>query len=150
MPFDAFDIQKYQQNRYPAFFLDSIENVIPGKYASGTRLFSENEWFSKDKADTTVPSVIVGEALEQTYLMTFLTLPENKGLKTSTVCLSAEYFKEVKFGDKLLTEAELLLNSRGLTRGTVVGKVNEEVVCKADFTVTIPAIMNNFKPKTGV
>lgn len=150
MLFDSREIQKYQQNRYPAFFLDSIENAVPGKCASGTKLFSYNEWFSQNRADISVPSVIVGEALEQTYLMTFLTLPENKGLKTSTVSLSAEYFKEVKFGDKLVTQAELLSNSRGLTRGTVVGKVNGEVVCKADFTVIIPAIMNEFKPKTGV
>lgn len=150
MPFDAFEIQRYQQNRYPAFFLDSIENVVPGKFTSGTKLFSYNEWFSQNRSDIFVPTVIVGEALEQTYLMTFLTLPENKGLKTSTVSLSAEYFKEVRFGDKLITEAELILNSRGLTKGTVVGKVNGEVVCKANFTVVIPTTMNEFKPKTGV
>ena len=150
MLFDVYEIQQYQQNRYPCLFVDCIEEVVPGKYAKGYKNFTYNEWFLKNKQDLFVPAVIVGEALEQTYLMTFLTLTENKGLKTSTIELSTQYFKEVKAGDKLVTQAKLLLNSRGITKGSAVGKINGETVCKADFTVIIPEIMNNFKPKTGV
>jgi 3-hydroxyacyl-[acyl-carrier-protein] dehydratase len=39
------EIQKYQQNRYPCFFVDCIEEAIPGKSARGFKNFSYNEWF---------------------------------------------------------------------------------------------------------
>lgn len=147
MQFDAYEIQKYQQNRYPAFFVDKITDLFPGKYANGIKNFFFNEWFSQNRTDTSVPSVIIGEAMEQTYLMTFLTLPEYKGLKTSTVSVSAELFRDVKCGDTLEINAKLLINSRGLTRGTVSASVRGKIVAKADFTVVIPSVTEKFKPK---
>lgn len=147
MQFDAYEIQKYQQNRYPAFFVDKITDLFPGKYANGIKNFSFNEWFSQNRTDTSVPSVIIGEAMEQTYLMTFLTLPEYKGLKTSTVSVSAELFRDVKCGDTLEINAKLLINSRGLTRDTVSASVRGKIVAKADFTVVIPSVTEKFKPK---
>lgn len=149
MQFDAYEIQKYQQNRYPAFFVDKITDLFPGKYANGIKNFSFNEWFSQNRTDTSVPSVIIGEAMEQTYLMTFLSLPEYKGAKTSTVSAAVEFFRNVKYGASMKTEAKLLINSRGLTRGTVTATVCGEIVAKADFTVVIPSITEKFKPKKG-
>ena len=42
---DPVEIQKYQQNRYPCFFVDCIEEAIPGKSARGYKNFTFNEWF---------------------------------------------------------------------------------------------------------
>ena len=147
MLFDAYEIQQYQQNRYPAFFVDEITELTAGKCAKGIKAFSYNEWFSQNRTDVIVPFVIIGEAMEQTYLMTFLTIPEYKGLKTSTVSVSAEFFHDVKCGDTLEMDAKLLINSRGLTRGTVTASVRGEIVAKADFTVVIPSVTEKFKPK---
>lgn len=30
---DAYQIQKYQQNRYPLLFVDKITEAVPGEYA---------------------------------------------------------------------------------------------------------------------
>lgn len=43
---DAYKIQQYQQNRYPCFFVDVIEEAVPGKSAKGYKNFTFNEWFS--------------------------------------------------------------------------------------------------------
>lgn len=42
---DACIIQQYQQNRYPCFFVDCIEEAMVGKYAKGYKNFTYNEWF---------------------------------------------------------------------------------------------------------
>lgn len=76
---DAAAIMKWQKNRYPAFFVDFIDEAVPGKSATGRKSFSTNEWFFQNRPDALVPEVIVSEALEQVFLMTFLTLPENRG-----------------------------------------------------------------------
>ena len=43
---DAYEIQKYQQNRYPLLFIDYVKEAIPGKMARGHKNFSYNEWIS--------------------------------------------------------------------------------------------------------
>lgn len=42
---DAFEIQKFQQNRYPLLFIDYVEEAIAGKSAKGHKNFSFNEWY---------------------------------------------------------------------------------------------------------
>ena len=41
---DAFEIQKYQQNRYPLLFIDYVKEAIPGKSAKRHKNFSFNEY----------------------------------------------------------------------------------------------------------
>ena len=43
---DAFEIQQYQQNRYPCLFIDYVEEAVPGKSAKGYKNWSYNEWLS--------------------------------------------------------------------------------------------------------
>ena len=142
---DSIEIQQYQQNRYPAFFVDEIKELSVGKFCKGIKYFSANEFFFRN--NLIVPTVIIGEAMEQTYLMTFLTLSEYKGKKTSTVSVSADFFREVKCGETLEIIANLLINSRGMTRGESSAFVGDEMVAKAEFTVIIPSITMIFKPK---
>ena len=35
---DAYEIQQYQQDRYPCFFVDGITESLPGKYAKVLQL----------------------------------------------------------------------------------------------------------------
>lgn len=80
---DAIEIQKYQQNRCPCFFVDRIEEAVPGKYAKGYKNFTYNEWFfpAHFEDEPNVPGFVQVETLTQVFLMTFLTMPENKGKK---------------------------------------------------------------------
>ena len=56
---DSTTVQQYQQNRYPAFFVDGITELSPGKYAKGIKNFSFNEWFVQKQTDAVVPFVIL-------------------------------------------------------------------------------------------
>ena len=146
---DAHTIQQYQQNRYPLLFIDYIEEVIPGKSARGFQNFSYNEWFfpAHFEDEPNVPGFIQVEALTQLFLMTFLTLPGNKGKKTGFVSIDkAKFKKKIIPGDKLDIQAELKSYRRGLAKGSSIGTVNGEIACSTDLIIAIPDILNQFKP----
>lgn len=146
---DAYAIQQYQQNRYPCFFLDYLDEAIPGKSAKGYKNFTFNEWFfpAHFPDEPNVPGFIQIEALTQLFLMTFLTLPGNKGKKTGFVAVeNARFKKKIIPGNRLEIQAELKSYRRGLAKGTSVGYINGEIACSAELVIAIPEILNQFIP----
>ena len=146
---DAYAIQQYQQNRYPMLFIDFVEEAIPGKSAKGHKNFSFNEWYfpSHFADEPNVPGFVQIEALTQLFLMTFLTLPGNKGKKTGFIAIeNARFKKKIIPGDRLDIQAELKSYRRGLAKGSSVGYLNGEVACSADLVIAIPDILNEFIP----
>lgn len=149
---DAMEIQKYQQNRYPLLFIDYVETVVVGKSAKGHKNFSYNEWFfpAHFEDEPNVPGFVQMEALTQMFLMTFLTIPGNEGLKTAFIKNETTYKKKIIPGDRLDIECELKSYSRGLARGTAIGKVNGEMACSTNLVIAIPDIMRQFNPNNRV
>ena len=147
---DPITVQEYQQNRYPCFFIDRITEVSPGKYAKGFKNFTYNEWFfpAHFEDEPNVPGFVQIETLTQVFLMTFLTLPGNKGKKTGFVSIKdAEFKKKIVPGDKLEIDSELKSFRRGLAIGSSKGFVNGELACKVDLVIAIPDIMTQFIPQ---
>ena len=148
---DVIKIQEYQQNRYPCFFIDKIEEVIPGKKAIGFKNFTYNEWFfpAHFADEPNVPGFVQLESLTQVFLMTFLTIPENKGKKTSFVSVkNASFKRKIIPGDRLDIVAELKSYRRGLARGDVRGYVGEELACQTELIIAIPDVMREFIPQS--
>jgi len=146
---DAYEIQQYQQNRYPCFFLDYVEEAIPGERAKGYKNFTFNEWYfpSHFADEPNVPGFIQIETLTQMFLMTFLTIPENKGKKTGFVSVNnARFYKKIIPGKKLEIEANLKSYNRGLAKGTSIGYIDGEKACSIELTVVIPDVFNKFLP----
>ncbi len=146
---DAYAIQQYQQNRYPLLFIDYVEEAVPGKSAKGHKNFSFNEWFfpAHFADEPNVPGFVQIEALTQLFLMTFLTLPGNKGKKTGFIAIeNARFKKKIIPGDRLDIQAELKSYRRGLAKGTSVGYINGEVACSAELIIAIPDVLNEFIP----
>lgn len=144
------EIQKYQQNRFPCFFVDAIEEAIPGKSARGFKNFTYNEWFfpAHFEDEPVVPGFILIETLTQVFLMTFLTKPENKGKKTGFLSVKNANFKQkVIPGKRLDIVAELDSYSRGIAKGKSTGFINSEVVCQVELVVAVPDTLNLYLPK---
>jgi 3-hydroxyacyl-[acyl-carrier-protein] dehydratase len=148
---DAYTIQRYQQNRYPCFFVDWIQEAIPGKSARGFKNFTFNEWFFPGhfEDEPNVPGFVQIETLTQVFLMTFLTMPENKGLKTAFLKSNATFKKKIIPGDRLDVDATLDFYSRGLAKGKVVGCIKGDVACTLELSVAIPDVMRQFMPKSN-
>lgn len=149
---DAYQIQQYQQNRYPLLFVDKITEAAPGEYAKGFKNFTYNEWYfpAHFEDEPNVPGFVQIEALTQVFLMTFLTISEYKGKKTGFVSVkNARFKRKITPGEKLETEAVLESFKRGFAKGKAVGKVNGEVACTIELEIAIPDVMKQFIPRNG-
>jgi 3-hydroxyacyl-[acyl-carrier-protein] dehydratase len=142
-------IMKYQQNKFPLFFVDRITEVDPGKYALGYKNFTYNEWFfpTHFPDQPNVPGFIQIEVLVQVFLMTFLTIPEYVGQRTSFISITeAKFRKELVPGDKL--EVHAILNSfkHGIAKGSVSSNVGSKTATTANFTVALPTFVKHLSP----
>ncbi len=146
---NPIEIQTFQQNRYPCFFLDCIEEALPGKYARGYKCFTYNEWFfpAHFEDEPNVPGFIQIETLTQAFLMTFLTIPENKGFKTAFLTSKATFKKKIVPGMRLDIYAELASFRRGIAIGRSTGTIQGNFACQVDLTVCIPDVLNKFIPQ---
>ena len=150
LSFDLKGIQECQQNRYPQLFVDSIVDVIPGVSARGFKNFTYNEWFfpSHFADDPNVPGHIQIECLVQTFIMTFLCMDLYRGMKTNFVSINNAYFKrKIIPGERLEIRATLDSFKRGIAKGSAESFVGEEIARSADFLITLPDVLENFKPK---
>lgn len=148
--FDAMGIQRCQQNRYPLLFIDKVPEVVPGKYAKAVKNFTYNEWFfpAHFEDEPNVPGFIQVEALTQTFLMTFLSIQEYQGKKTSFISINNATFKrKIVPGDTLEIYAALDSFRRGIAKGHAEGTVGGDFAASLDLVVAIPDILNRFKPK---
>ncbi len=146
---ETVEILKSQRNRYPLLFVDRILNVQPGVSAIGKKNFTYNEWFfpAHYEDDPNVPGFILIEALVQTFIMTFLSLPEYKGNKTSFLDMDGVKFrKRVIPGDTLKINAELESLKRGIAKGSAEGFVEDRLAVCANFVVAIPSELEKFQP----
>ncbi len=146
----VMDIQQYQCNRFPLLFLDEVEEAIPGEKAVGHKNFTYNEWFfpAHFEDEPNVPGFIQVEALTQLFLMTFLTIPENKGKKTAFLSINnAKFKKKIIPGMRLDMIANLLSYKYGIAKGSVSGYLKNELACSVDLVVAIPDVLNKLKPK---
>ena len=149
LSFDIVGIKECQRNKYPLLFIDQITKAIPGKSATGLKSFTYNEWFFPAHFDDepNVPGFIQIESLVQTFIMTFLCIDENKGMKTNFVSINNVKFKrKIVPGETLTIQATLDYFRRGIAKGRVESHVNGEDACSAEFVVTVPDILNKYKP----
>jgi 3-hydroxyacyl-[acyl-carrier-protein] dehydratase len=126
-----------------------VSLVTPGLSAEGHKNFSFNEWFfpAHFEDEPVVPGFVLVESMTQMFLMTFLTLPENKGKKTGFVEISrAKFFRKVVPGDRLDLCASLGAYKRGIARGRCVGNVGTELCCEIELVVCIPDVLSRFRP----
>jgi 3-hydroxyacyl-[acyl-carrier-protein] dehydratase len=151
MALDVLGIQEYQQNRYPYLFLDAVDEVVPGTSARGFKNFTINEWFFPVHYPKmpNVPGLLQLEALSHLAILTFLTLPGNKGLITNSLRVNnVKFMQRVVPGDQFVMEAQLHSWKRGIAKCSTQGFIKEKKVCEADWVFTIPEILDKYKPSS--
>lgn len=143
-------LQEYQKNKYPYFFIDVVEEVYPGVSAKGFKNLTHNEWFfpCHFEGDPNMPGMLQVEAMLQMFLMTFLTLPNNKGQKTSDISVDdVRFYKKVIPGDVFYINAVLKSYKRGIAVGEAIATINGERACKAKFKVALLDEFNKYQPR---
>ncbi len=145
---DINGIHEYQQNRYPYLLIDVAEEVIPGVSAKGYKNLPIDYWFFEVHfpGDPNMPGMLQIEALVQMCALTVLTLPGNKGkVVYLTTANNIKLFKKIVPGDQLDIETKLLSWKRGIGNCSGIGSVSGEIACRADFTIVVPDILNEYR-----
>lgn len=148
---DLRGLHEYQQNRAPYLMMDAAEEVVPGVSAKGYKILSPKEWFFEVHfpGDPNMPGMLQIEALVQMCALTVLTLPGNKGkVAYLTGANNIKLSRKVLPGDRLDLDTKLHSWKRGVGTCSGVGSVGGQAACRADFTIVMPDILNEYKVAT--
>ena len=133
------DIQHIQQiipHRYPFLLVDRILEVEEGKRAVGIKNVSANEQFFVGHFPDypVMPGVLIVEALAQVGAVAMLMKEENRGrLAFFTGIDNCRFKKQVKPGDQLRLEVEMIRFKGAIGKGKGIATVDGELVCETDM-----------------
>lgn len=133
------DIQQIQQiipHRYPFLLVDRILEVEEGKRAVGWKNVSANEQFFVGHFPEypVMPGVLIVEALAQVGAVAMLMKEENRGrLAFFTGIDNCRFKKQVKPGDQLRLEVEIIRAKGPIGKGKGIATVDGELVCETEI-----------------
>ncbi|GAC90569.1 (3R)-hydroxymyristoyl-ACP dehydratase [Anoxybacillus flavithermus NBRC 109594] len=133
------DIQQIQQiipHRYPFLLVDRIVEVEEGKRAVGIKNVSANEQFFVGHFPEypVMPGVLIVEALAQVGAVAMLMKEENRGrLAFFTGIDNCRFKKQVKPGDQLRLEVEMIRFKGVIGKGKGIATVDGELVCETEM-----------------
>ncbi|MCP8967864.1 3-hydroxyacyl-ACP dehydratase FabZ [Ectobacillus ponti] len=137
---DIQQIQEILPHRYPFLLVDKIVEVEVGKRAVGLKNVTINEDFFNGHFPgyPVMPGVLIVEHAAQVGAYALLSMEENKGKIAFFAGIEkCRFRKQVKPGDTLVTEVELLSFRRGIGKGKAVSKVGDAVAMEAEFTFAV-------------
>ena len=147
---DLNGIKEYQQNRSPYLMIDFANEIVPGVSSKGYKDLSKEEWFFKVHwpNDPNVPGMLQIEALVQMSALSILTLPNNKGkIMYLTNANNLKFIKKITPNSRLYINTKVKSYKRGLAICEGEGVVNNQIVCKADFTLILPDELKTYSLK---
>ncbi|MBS2970816.1 3-hydroxyacyl-ACP dehydratase FabZ [Metabacillus sp. KIGAM252] len=133
------DIQQIKEiipHRYPFLLVDRILEVEEGARAVGIKNVSANEeFFNGHFPDYPVmPGVLIVEALAQVGAVAMLKKEENRGRLAFFAGIdNCRFKKQVKPGDQLRLEVEIIRFRGALGKGKATATVDGQVVCEAEI-----------------
>lgn len=136
------EIKKIIPHRYPFLLVDKVTELEPGKRAVGYKNVTMNEpFFAGHFPDYPVmPGVLIVEALAQVGAVAVLSMPEYAGRLAFFAGIDGVRFKrQVRPGDTLRLEIELLTIRMGIGKGDAKAYVGEELAASGQLTFAIGA-----------
>ncbi|MDX8361101.1 MULTISPECIES: 3-hydroxyacyl-ACP dehydratase FabZ [Bacillaceae] len=133
---DVTAIKDIIPHRYPFLLVDKILEIEEGKRAVGIKNVTANEeFFNGHFPDFPVmPGVLIVEALAQVGAVAMLKKEENRGrLAFFGGINNCRFKKQVKPGDQLRLEVEMIRVRGSIGKGKAVATVDGEVACEAEI-----------------
>lgn len=137
---DTQQIKEIIPHRYPFLLVDRITEVEEGKRAKGYKNVTVNEEFFNGHFPQypVMPGVLIVEALAQVGAVAMLIKEENRGRLAFFAGIdNCRFKKQVKPGDQLHLEVEIIRARGTIGRGKGVATVDGEVVCEVELTFAL-------------
>ncbi|MDO3659920.1 3-hydroxyacyl-ACP dehydratase FabZ [Bacillus sp. C28GYM-DRY-1] len=137
---DTQQIKEIIPHRYPLLLVDRITEVEEGKRAKGYKNVTANEEFFNGHFPQypVMPGVLIVEALAQVGAVAMLIKEENRGRLAFFAGIdNCRFKKQVKPGDQLHLEVEIIRARGTIGRGKGVATVDGEVVCEVELTFAL-------------
>ncbi|WP_078556072.1 3-hydroxyacyl-ACP dehydratase FabZ [Bacillus alkalicellulosilyticus] len=134
------EIKEIIPHRYPFLLIDKILEVEAGKRAVGIKNVTANEEFFNGHFPEypVMPGVLVLEACAQTGAVALLSMEEYKGkIAFFAGVEKCRWKKQVRPGDTLTMDVELLSIRRGIGKGKAVATVDGELAMEAEIMFAI-------------
>ena len=140
MTLDSNQIQEILPHRWPFQMVDKITECEPGKMARGIKCVSvtEAQFCGHFPQYHVMPGVLIIEALAQVGAVALLTMDEFKG-KTAFFggIKNARFKQQVRPGDVLELECELIRLRGSVGIGKGVARVDGKIAAQGEFTFAI-------------
>ncbi|MFZ3589027.1 3-hydroxyacyl-ACP dehydratase FabZ [Bacillus sp. DJP31] len=133
---DINQIKEIIPHRYPFLLIDKILEIEEGKRAVGIKNVTANEpFFAGHFPDYPVmPGVLIVEALAQVGAVAMLKQEANRGrLAFFTGIDNCRFKKQVKPGDQLRLEVEIIRVKGPIGKGKAIATIDGELVCEAEI-----------------
>ncbi|MGM0853873.1 MAG: 3-hydroxyacyl-ACP dehydratase FabZ [Bacillota bacterium] len=133
---DINQIKEIIPHRYPFLLVDRILEVEEGKKAIGIKNVTANEEFFNGHFPEypVMPGVLIVEALAQVGAVAMLKVEDNRGrLAFFTGIDKCRFKRQVKPGDQLRLEVEMIRFKGPIGKGKGVATVDGEVACELEM-----------------
>ncbi len=133
-------IKEIIPHRDPFLLVDEIESMEPGVRAVGYKNVTGEEGFFKGHFPgyPVMPGVLIVEALAQVGAVSVLSLEDNKGkLAFFGGIDKAKFRRQVRPGDRLKLEVEIIKCKGPMGVGHAVATVDGEKACEAEIKFII-------------
>ena len=136
----AKEIMEIIPHRQPFMLLDTVEELVPGKYAAAKKCVTYNEPFFQGHfpGEPVMPGVLIIEALAQAGAVAILSKEENKGKTAYFAAINSAKFKnKVIPGDVLTLETEIIKAKGPMGIGKATATVDGKLVVSAELTFAV-------------
>ena len=130
------EIKKIIPHRYPFLLVDKIIELEVGKKAVGIKNVTANEEFFNGHFPDypLMPGVLIVEAMAQVGAIAMMSMEENVGkLGVFTGIDGVRFKKEVRPGDTLRIEVELLAIRRSIGKAKACAYVGDSLACSGEL-----------------
>src|SRR5690625_365591 len=137
---DIEQIKETIPHRYPFLLVDKILEIEEGKRVVGLKNVTINEPFFQGHFPeyAVMPGVLIIEALAQVGAIAVLGMEENEGKLGFLAGIDKARFKrQVRPGDQLTLEVEIIRMRGPIGKGKGVAKVDDKVACEAEIMFAI-------------
>ena len=136
----AQEVMELIPNRYPIFFIDYVDELIPGEHVVATKNVTINEDFFQGHfpGNPTMPGVLILESLAQAGSIPLLKLDKFQGQTAYLGGMNKVKFrKKVVPGDVLKLHVDIIKLKEYAGIGKAVAYVDGKKVCEAELTFII-------------